>query len=174
MKTQEAVICEAPVTIRPGVKWGDFDPAGVVYTVTFAEYLTGADWPLYGGCLFGTRTQQATNNHGLGTPTRALSFDFVGSLWANDQFEMTLHALDVPTRTFDVQIAARKHGELVFTAQLTPICIPRGEKGSVEIRPMLRSVLDAYRRACGNPLLSSASCQPFDRNLISGPASSNA
>lgn len=150
MKTKEAIVCEAPVTIRPGVKWGDCDPAGLVYTVTFAEYLASADWPLYGDS-FSMRTQQAKNNRGIGTPTRALSFEFVGSLYPNDQFEMTLHALDVPTRTFDLQIAARKNGELVFAAQLTPICIPRGEKGSIEIRPMLLSVLEAYRRACGNP-----------------------
>ena len=113
--------------------------------------------------MLGTRTQQAKNEHGLGTPTRALSFNFVGSLLPNDQFEITLHAQDGPVRTFDLQMAASKNGDLVFTAHLTPICIPRGDKGSIEIRPMLRSVLDAYRRACGNP----------DRNLFSGHTSRN-
>src|SRR5439155_20898499 len=39
MFSTEQVIGTTPVVIRRRVKWGDCDPAGVVYTVTFGEYV---------------------------------------------------------------------------------------------------------------------------------------
>jgi 4-hydroxybenzoyl-CoA thioesterase len=75
MISTEHVISTIPFTIRRRVKWGDCDPAGLVYTVTFSEYVISAA-ELFYGFLFEGTPQKVKDRHGFGTPTRALEFDF--------------------------------------------------------------------------------------------------
>jgi len=42
MVSTEHIISAIPLVIRRRVKFGDCDPAGVVYTVTFGEYVISA------------------------------------------------------------------------------------------------------------------------------------
>ncbi len=35
----EAVLADTPFVVRRRVKWGECDPAGVVYTPSFSEYV---------------------------------------------------------------------------------------------------------------------------------------
>lgn len=39
MTSTEHVLSQLPFVVRRRVKWGECDPAGVVYTVTFSEYV---------------------------------------------------------------------------------------------------------------------------------------
>jgi acyl-CoA thioester hydrolase len=144
----EHVIGTAPLVIRRRVKWGDCDPAGVVYTVTFAEYVISAA-ELFYGSLFDTTPQRAKDEFGFGTPTRALAFDFRGSLRPDDEFDMTVTVADIRTRTYVLNIAARTmEGADVFHADLTPICVARDERRSIVIPESFRAALERYRAAC--------------------------
>jgi acyl-CoA thioesterase FadM len=144
----EHVIGTTPLVIRRRVKWGDCDPAGVVYTVTFAEYVISAA-ELFYGSLFDTTPQRAKDEFGFGTPTRALTFDFRSSLRPDDEFEMTVTVADIRTRTYVLHIAARTtEGADVFHADLTPICVARGERRSIVIPESFRTALERYRAAC--------------------------
>src|SRR5207244_7412645 len=62
MISTEHIIATRPLVIRRRVKWGDCDPAGVVYTVTFAEYVVSAA-ELFYGSLFETTPQRAKDLH---------------------------------------------------------------------------------------------------------------
>ena len=42
MRATEYVLSERPFVVRRTVRWGDCDPAGVVYTGRFTDYLLGA------------------------------------------------------------------------------------------------------------------------------------
>ena len=42
MTYTEAVVSKQPFTVRRRVRFGDCDPAGVVYTVQFSEYVVSA------------------------------------------------------------------------------------------------------------------------------------
>jgi acyl-CoA thioesterase FadM len=79
MISTEHIINDTPLVIRRRVKWGECDPARVVYTVTFSEYVISAA-ELFYGSVFGTTPQVAKDKFGFGTPTRALTFDFRSSL----------------------------------------------------------------------------------------------
>ena len=147
MHAIEAVVGRTPLRIRRRVKWGECDPAGVVYTVTFAEYVASAA-ELFYERLFAMPPQAAKRESGFGTPSRALEFEFMASLWPDDEFDMTVTVLDIGRRTFKLEIAGAKEGVAVFTARLTPICIARGERKSIDIPPILRSALECYRREC--------------------------
>ncbi|PVX85653.1 acyl-CoA thioesterase [Paraburkholderia unamae] len=112
----EYLLGERPLTVRRRVKWGECDPAGVVYTATFADYVISAAELLY-EALFGTSPQQAKEELGFGTPSRALSFDFVRSLRPDEAFDMTVRVADVRSRTYVLDIAATTPTASPFSAR---------------------------------------------------------
>lgn len=147
----EYLIGERPLIVRRRVKWGECDPAGVVYTATFADYAIAAA-ELFYGALLGTTPQQAKNELGFGTPSRALSFDFLRSLKPDEEFDMTVYVAEVRSRTYVLDIAATTpQGEPVFNARLTPVCVARPERRSIDIPPAFRQALLDYQRDCGAP-----------------------
>ena len=152
MISTEHVVGEVPLVIRRRVKWGECDPAGVVYTVTFSEYVISAA-ELFYGALFKTTPQRAKAQQGFGTPSRALAFEFERSLYPDDEFDMTVTVGDVRSRTYVLNITGRTPaGETVFVATLTPVCVARDERRSIEIPEHFRQALLAYRDACAAAL----------------------
>lgn len=144
----EAVVHTAPVTVRRRVKWSDCDPAGVVYTGTFSDYVISAA-ELFYGQLFDTTPQRAKNLHGFGTPTRALSFDFRKSLYPDDDFEMTVEVAEIGTRTFTLAVTGRGlDGSVLFVARLTPVCVSREVRRSIAMPEVLREALERYVATC--------------------------
>jgi acyl-CoA thioesterase FadM len=153
----EYLISERPLTVRRRVKWGECDPAGVVYTATFADYVICAA-ELFYGALFGTTPQRAKREQEFGTPSRALSFDFIRSLRPDEDFDMTVRVADVRSRTYVLDVtAATPQGETIFKAQLTPVCVARPERRSIEIPADFRQALLDYQRACGDAPTASTS-----------------
>ncbi|SNT09475.1 acyl-CoA thioester hydrolase [Noviherbaspirillum humi] len=143
MATTESVINTAPFTVRRRVKWGECDPAGVVYTAQFADYVISAA-ELFYEYLFSMPPQRAKDRFGFGTPTRALNIDFRSSLWPDDEFDMTVAVKEIRTRTYVLQVDAVKDGQTpVFSALLTVISIARGERRAIEIPDVLRHRLQA-------------------------------
>lgn len=150
MTSTEHVLSQVPLVARRRVKWGDSDPAGVVYTVSFSEYVISAA-ELFYGALFDTTPQRAKNEQGFGTPSRALAFDFHRSLRPDDEFDMTVTVADIRSRTYVFDITARTpHGDVIFIAKLTPVCVARDERRSIEIPEAFRQALQRYRDACAN------------------------
>jgi acyl-CoA thioesterase FadM len=150
MIATERVLSALPLVIRRRVKWGDCDPAGVVYTVTFSEYVVSAA-ELFYGALFETTPQRAKREQGFGTPSRSLSFDFLRSLRPDDEFDMTVTVTDIRERTYVLDVTGRTpEGEVVFVANLTPVCVARDERRSIEIPEAFRQALQRYRDACTN------------------------
>lgn len=148
MIATEQVLSERPLVVRRRVKWGDCDPAGVVYTPTFSEYVISAA-ELFYGALFNTTPQRAKHEQGFGTPSRALAFDFRRSLRPDDEFDMTVTVAGIHSRTYVLDVTGRTlEGEVIFVATLTPVCVARDERRSIEIPPAFRQALEGYQAAC--------------------------
>jgi acyl-CoA thioester hydrolase len=152
MIATEQVLSQMPLVIRRRVKWGECDPAGVVYTATFSEYVISAA-ELFYGALFDTTPQRAKREQGFGTPSRALSFDFQRSLRPDDEFDMTVAVAEIHSRTCVLDITGRTlEGDVVFAAKLTPVCVMRDERRSIEIPDNFRRALQRYRDACADAI----------------------
>lgn len=148
MTATEHLLSERPLVIRRRVKWGDCDPAGVVYTPTFSEYVISAA-ELFYGSLFHTTPQRAKREQGFGTPSRALAFEFRRSLRPDDEFDMTVTVAAIHSRTYVLDVTGRTlDGEVIFVATLTPVCVARDERRSIEIPPAFRQALESYQAAC--------------------------
>lgn len=149
MISTEHVISETPFVIRRRVKWGECDPAGVVYTATFGEYVISAAELFYGRLLNGT-PQALKNHHSFGTPTRALAFDFKASLWPDDEFDMAVLVDRIGEHTYTLLIQGTVRGASAFDARLTPICVARSERRAIPVPPIMRDALTAYQTACAH------------------------
>jgi YbgC/YbaW family acyl-CoA thioester hydrolase len=144
----EQLLSHEPVVIRRRVKWGECDPAGVVYTATFSDYVISAA-ELFYGSLFNTTPQRAKREQGFGTPTRALAFDFSRSLYPDDEFDLTVIVKDIRNKTYVLEMTARTlEGDVIFEANLTPVCVARDERKSIEIPAAFRVALERYQQAC--------------------------
>lgn len=156
IKPIEYLISQRPLIVRRRVRWGECDPAGVVYTAVFADYVVEAA-ELFYEQLFNITPQSAKSKYGFGTPTRALSFDFISSLRPDDEFDMTVRVVDIRTRTYVLEITATTpKGEAIFNAQLTPVCVKRPERSSIPIPEAFRTALLNYQIDCkGSPFTPS-------------------
>lgn len=134
-----------PVSVRHRVGWGECDPAGVVYTPRFAEYVVLATEHFYEYLLDGS-LQEKLRELDIGLPAKALSFEFKRSLWPDQQFDMTVRVGDIRDRTFDLQVVGTElGGKEVFVALFSPICIRSEVREACTIPPALKSLLMAYR-----------------------------
>lgn len=140
----EALISTDPVTVRRRVKWGECDPAQVVYTPRFLDYTAAAF-----GWFMRTVLDDVTpglSAAGIGTPAKAVSLEFHRMLRPDDWFDMTVKVAEVRTRTFDLEIRAHTlGGELAFVGRTTPIMFENATQRSVAIPAEIRDALCAYR-----------------------------
>ena len=143
MIATEQVLSERPLVIRRRVKW----VAARASKTTVAALISAAE--LFYGALFGTTPQRAKHEQGFGTPSRALAFDFRRSLRPDDEFDMTVSVAGIHSRTYVLDVTARTlEGEVIFVATLTPVCVARDERRSIEIPAAFRQALEGYESAC--------------------------
>ncbi len=140
----EHLVSRLPVRVRRRVAWGECDPAQVVYTPRFVDYLVSA---------FGWFVKVVLNadaptllDAGLGTPMKGLELEFRQTLRPNQFFEMAVLVTELRQRTFDVAITARNtQDETVFIGRLSPIFIDRATFTSVAIPEPFASRIRQYR-----------------------------
>jgi acyl-CoA thioester hydrolase len=133
--------------VRRRVRFGDCDPAGVVYTVRFSDYVVSA-MDLFFAELFGAKRAEQAGMFGVDMPLKALQFTFLRALRCDDEFAMVVTIGEIRHRTFDLKIAALSElDEGVFDATLTPICIhTSGERRSIPIPDAMRRRLASYQQ----------------------------
>ena len=147
MTSTEWVVHSVPFTVRRRVRFGDCDPAGVVYTVRFSDYVVSvAD--LFMSDLLGGPFLEALGE--VDTPNKALAFVFHAPLRPEDEFDMLVTVPEIRTRTFDLHVAASLlDGTPAFDATVTPICMLPADRRSVPIPAKLRALLEHYQAQTG-------------------------
>jgi acyl-CoA thioester hydrolase len=137
----EFILSRRPFLVRRTVKWMECDPAGVVYTGRFTDYVASA-LHLFLGTLLGTPLQQAIAQIGVDFPLKALSFVFDASLRPDQAFDLALAVAKLGNTTFETTLAARiVDGPQSFTARATTICVVPGERRAIRIPDALRARL---------------------------------
>lgn len=147
-RISEELLGLEPVVLRRRVKWGECDPAGVVYTPVFSEYAVSAFWAFL-GALLGQPLQDALRRMDVTTPVRALSFDFKQSLYPDQIFDTTVLLRELHNTTFSMDLCMTDERKQVITdVSLTAICVHHQERKSRAIPMELRELLVDYQRRC--------------------------
>lgn len=147
MDYSERMISSMPVIVRRRVRFGECDPAGVVYTPVFSEYVISAyEWLM--SVLMGGPRLQEMRRLSIDSPMKALTLEFRNMLEPEQVFDMTCRIAAIRSRTFDIEIIGRSTTNDpydIFVARLTPIIVARSERRSIEIPAALRTGLQDYQ-----------------------------
>jgi acyl-CoA thioesterase FadM len=145
MSGHVALLAAIPFRIRRRVNWGDCDPAGVVYTPRFSDYVVET-YLEFSAQLLGSPLNDTLKALDLSLPAKAMSMEFKRSLWPDEYFDIVVRVEAIRTRTFDLSIrATTPEGTPVFDATLSPICVRPATRESCPIPESLRSKLESYR-----------------------------
>ncbi len=144
---RDRLIGRAPVTVRRRVLWGDCDPAQVVYTPRFADYVaSAADW-FWRVVMDGH--PPSLRDAELYTPVKHLSFTFHQVLRPDDLFDMTVRVTTIRTRTLDLAIeAVGVDGTPRFSSVLSPIIISSKDYQALSLPENVRAAIEGYATRC--------------------------
>jgi acyl-CoA thioester hydrolase len=144
----EIVVGTDPITIRRRVKWGECDPAGVVYMVNYSEYVVSA-YEIFMTVLLNEGFVKAKARHRVALPAKAFTIEFYAPLRPDDDFLMTVEISDIRAKTFDISVRGRsieRHD--FFLAKLTPIAVDPTERTATLLPRAMLQKLRRYREAC--------------------------
>ena len=141
----EFILSTSPFVVRRRVRCGERDPAGVVYTGKFTDYLLSSTM-LFHDSLLEDFSDGYRKKMDIETPCKSMTLTFSRALWPNETFDIHVAVADIRTSSYDVQVrAVVADGSLVFTGQVSMVCIPRDERKSIPIPPDMRTRLEAAR-----------------------------
>jgi acyl-CoA thioesterase FadM len=142
-ESSETVVSHLPFTVRRVARWTDCDPAGVVYTGKFTDYLLGAVMHFLRHIGYGPGAQR--HDQRVGLPGKHLSLTFHASLYPEDAVDIRISVAAIRRRTFDIVAKAYfADGRLAFEGQFTPIAIHPDKRESVEIPDALLHALSRH------------------------------
>ena len=142
----EYVLSHNPLVIRRRVRWGDCDPAGVVYTGRFTEYLLSAVTHFFSELADGPYMQWI-ESIGVDTPCKGMDLAFHYALWPEDEFDMTCRVGEIREHSFDIMVeAVRVDGKRTFSGRFSPICIGRTVRARVPIPEAMRLRLVGFQK----------------------------
>jgi len=148
----ERLLSREPLVIQRRVRWADCDPAGVVYTGKFSEYLLSAAGYLFDVLAGDRRYSDWLRELEVDTPCKGLELEFHGALWPDDVFEMHCTVTEIRQHSYDIRVEARQpDGRRVFTGRFSPICISRQVRQRVSIPARMREGLLRHRPAATAP-----------------------
>ena len=139
----EYVRSDRPFVVRRTVKWSDCDPAGVVYTGVFVDYVTSALRIFLAHALEGN-VEAYVARHGVDFPAKAISFVFHSSLRPDDKFDIEVRVARIRNTTFECEFVGTHKGAPCFTARMTTICVSPGERKAIRVPDALRAKLEPY------------------------------
>lgn len=147
--TIEEIVSTAPLVIRRTVRWGECDPAGIVYTPRFLDYAVSA-YEGFVSLMLGGPLHGAKKSLGVDFPARAVELDFRSPLALEARFDMELRIGALRTRSYDLHIRATRlnedgtSGPLAFLARLTPVTVDPATRTAVAVPTTLHNAIAAY------------------------------
>lgn len=138
---------QIPYTVRRIVKWGECDPAGIVYTPRFLDWVIEAAESFFAEAV-GVDWFQLNQTYGLGSPSVSTKIDFRKPIQYGQPFtiEVLVRKLTRSTITY-VMRGRDEPGDLCFEAELVSCIIDHKRMKSVTIPDHIRQPILDYQAA---------------------------
>ncbi len=141
-----------PFTQRRTVKWGECDPAGIVYTPRFLDWSVEAVESTF-RAVVGIHWPDMQERFGLAAPMKQISLEFSSPLRTYDEVDLTVTIDKLGRSSTSYRVTTRKSdGTLCFTALLTSVMIDFSTFRPVPIPADVRTPFERYITACGGTL----------------------
>lgn len=143
---------QTPYSYRRTVRWGDCDPAGIVYTPRVFDYVLEAMEGWYRDVV-GIDWVTLNQGMGMGAPTVRAECDFMRAPRPDQvlDLEVRIERVGRGSLTF-VVTATDEAGQHYFRSLMVACFVARGEDGfdSIAIPDDIRQRIVAYQGACGD------------------------
>lgn len=134
----------AAFSLQRRVRWGECDPAGVMYTPRFADFAVDAFLDFLSQ-LLGAPLERQLRELDCSTPALSLALEFERTLWPGDLVTLSVAVAAVRTRSFDIVVqATAEDGKPAFRAKLGLVCVYHAKRKSRPIPATLRHRLNEY------------------------------
>lgn len=137
-----------PFTMRRTVKWGETDPAGIVYTARFLDYTVEAVEAWFTE-IVGIDWYRLKAEMGLGSPMAHASLDFRKPLFPAEEFTVEVWVMEVGRAATTFKILGRNLArEICFEGKLVSVIIDAERIKARTMPDDFRARIEAYRQAC--------------------------
>lgn len=141
----------APITIARRVRFGDCDPAGIVFTPRYAEFVFDAA-EVWLERVMGLPIHAQLSGTETATPVRSISVDLHLSLRPGDPFVCQVFVEAIGRTSFRLLVAGRRgDGRLSFVGRMTCVATDRSRRITEPLSPGYRAVLADYQARSGTP-----------------------
>lgn len=136
-----------PYIVRRIVKWGECDPAGIVYMPRFLDWVLEAAESFFADVV-GVDWFQLNKRYGLGSPSVSTKLDFRKPIQFGQPFTIEVLVLRLGRSTITYAMRGRNEaGELCFEAELVSCIVDHSRMKSVNIPDHIRQPIMAYQAA---------------------------
>lgn len=137
-----------PLTVTRTVRWGDCDPAGIIYTPRVLDYAMEILESWYREVV---EVPWLTLNRkmSMGAPTVRVELDFLDAPAPDQDLVLDLLVEDLGRSSITFRVTGRdRAGKLYFRAKLVSCFISRPAFKPIAIPQEIRGRIQAYRRDC--------------------------
>ncbi len=137
-----------PFTVTRTVRWGDCDPAGIIYTPRVLDYAMEIleDW--YRDVV-GVPWLTLNREMSIGAPTVRVEMDFLAAPAPDQDVVLDLLVAEMGRSSITFLVTGRdRAGKAYFRAKLVSCFISRPAFKPIAIPPEIRSRIEAYRTDC--------------------------
>lgn len=128
-----------PFVHRRQVRWGESDPARIVYTARFLDFCMDAIEAFYQDRL-GAGFYELNVDHGIGTPFVHVELDFRSPLTPRDELAVEVRLARLGGSSLNFAVAGRVGERLAFEAKLVSAWV---DGQGAQIRPI--RIPDSFR-----------------------------
>lgn len=146
--TPPSAIETRPFTVTRTVKWGDCDPAGIIYTPRVLDYAMEILEAWYREVV-GVPWLKLNREMSMGAPTVRAELDFLDAPYPDQDMVLDLLVEDLGRSSLTFLVTGRdRAGKEFFRAKLISCFISRPAFKSTAIPQEFRDRIHAYQKAC--------------------------
>lgn len=140
---------EAPVRVEMRVRFGDCDPAGIVFTPRYGGFVFEAV-EVWLEAVMGIAIHQQLKEGEIGTPVRSVTTDLHKSLRPGERFSSSVYVEAIGRTSFRLLVIGRRaDGALAFVGRMTCVTTNAARSAAEPMGRAYRERLDRYREDCG-------------------------
>ena len=137
-----------PFTVTRTVKWGDCDPAGIIYTPRVLDYAMEILEAWYRDVV-GVSWLALNRERSMGVPTVRAELDFLAAPQPDQDMVIDLLVEDLGRSSITLLVTGRdRAGKAYFRVKLVSCFISRPAFKPIAIPSEFRDRIQAYRMAC--------------------------
>lgn len=149
-------LSEHPVPLIREVRFGDCDPAGVVFTPNYSRYVFDA-CEIWLRRVITVNIADQLRDDEVGTPVRAISVQLLYPLKPADECRMRVWVKEIGRSSFTLLVIGENgRGRRCFVGEMTCVSTIRLKREVIDLPDHYRRQMEDYRAKSGEPDLQLA------------------